>query len=108
MKVQQNEEYIVAGTVFRSILVWKTNTATLVKGGAGKDVERETAGVLYRLQGHTGVIFDVKFMKSGLDVVSVSDDRSIRVWEHPAGSGEAEYSQKHEFYGHRSRVWAVR
>ena len=31
------------------------------------------------MEGHGGVIFDVKFLKNDL-VASVSDDRSLRLW----------------------------
>lgn len=81
---------VAAGTVFRSILVWQIGQA-------------DVAIVQHRLNGHTGVIFDLKFMRDGLSLMSVSDDRSIRVWKHKEG----EYVQTEEFYGHRSRVWAV-
>lgn len=69
LKTFDGKEVVVAGTVFRSILVWEV--------GAGGQV----AKVLFRLEGHTGVIFDVRFLRSGSGVVSVSDDRSIRVWQ---------------------------
>ena len=42
---------IAAGTVFRSVLIWPINTET---GDRSK--------VIIKLEGHTGVIFDVKFI----------------------------------------------
>lgn len=54
--------------------------------------------ILHRLEGHKGVIFDVRFM--GDTIASVSDDRSMRVWD---SNGQ----QLKEFFGHRSRIWAV-
>ena len=59
---------IASGTVFRSILVWAINGSM-----------DETVKVMHRLQGHVGVIFDVKFLSND-DIASVSDDRSMRVW----------------------------
>lgn len=43
-------------------------------------------------------------MKDLNQIMSVSDDRSIRVWALEGNS----YVQKEELYGHRSRVWSVR
>lgn len=96
--VDEQRQVVVAGTVFRSILIWEVNNRE------ADGLERDTAVVIHRLEGHTGVIFDVRFLRQSEDIVSVSDDRSIRVWTPHEGG----YSQSHEFYGHRSRVWAVR
>lgn len=60
------EEFVIAGTVFRVILLWN-----IVSGQ-----------VISRLTGHTGVIFDVIFCKDG-GVASVSDDRTVRFWPNP-------------------------
>ena len=51
------EEFVVAGTVFRMILLWNISSGQVIR----------------RLMGHTGVIFDVIFCKNG-GVASVSDD----------------------------------
>ena len=59
---------VLGGTVFRSVLVWSIANAS-----------GEPAKVLYKLEGHAGVIFDVKFISKEV-VASVSDDRSLRVW----------------------------
>ena len=57
-------DLVASGTVFRSILLWRTTSPT--------------PEILHRLEGHKGVIFDVRFM--GDTLASVSDDRSMRVW----------------------------
>ncbi len=54
---------MVAGTVFRSVLIWNIETGDLLK----------------KLEGHTGVIFDVRVCFES-SVASVSDDRSVRFW----------------------------
>lgn len=65
----------------------------------------ETVKVLHRLQGHTGVIFDVRFLSGeGHDLASVSDDRTMRVWKKEGD----EYVQERELYGHRARIWSVK
>ena len=48
-----------------------------------------------------GVIFSLKFEDSGLRLLSVSDDRSIRVWE----IDKEECLQI--YYGHKARVWTA-
>jgi len=82
---------VAAGTVFRSVLIWQT----------------ETGKVAHRLLGHTGVIFDVIFLSQNsvtelehVQVASVSDDRSLRVYK-----GEEQIC---ELYGHKARIWKVR
>ncbi len=42
---------VAAGTVFRSVLIWHFDNSD------------EISKVIYKLEGHAGVIFDVKFLK---------------------------------------------
>jgi WD40 repeat protein len=35
---------------------------------------------MYKLEGHEGVIFDVRFTSKKGVIASVSDDRSVRLW----------------------------
>ena len=77
-----NNKIVVAGTVFRVVLVW----------------ELETGELLRKLEGHNGVIFDCVIMQNGI-VTSVSDDRTVRVW-----TGDSSVVM----YGHTSRIWKVR
>ena len=76
---------VAAGTVFRELLIWQTTDGQ----------------VLHRCKGHTGVIFDTKFLTWGHGLVlgSVSDDRSVRIWQ--------DGQQKAEMYGHTSRIWKI-
>lgn len=73
---------VAAGTVFRVLLIWNL----------------QTGAILHRLCGHTGVIFDTLFMHNGA-VASVSDDRTVRVWQND--------KQVAEMYGHTSRIWKL-
>ena len=66
-----------------------------------------------------GVIFGMHFSRSLMRLCSVSDDRSIRLWQlaSPEESNHSnnslslaqwesmEYSLTHELYGHGARVW---
>ena len=85
-----NDKYVVAGTVFRVVLVWEIETGHLLK----------------RLEGHTGVIFDV-LIYNFTSVASVSDDRSVRLW--PNALTQSDYSSDNNavLYGHTARVWRV-
>ncbi|KAJ2845034.1 WD repeat-containing protein 6, partial [Coemansia brasiliensis] len=79
-----DELVVAAGTVFNKVLIWRLN---------------EPDNVLWRLQGHEGVVFGVNFCRDGKALTSVSDDRSIRVWDLEHGRIER------VLYGHRARVW---
>lgn len=76
------DDLVVAGTVFRLVLVWEISTGS----------------VLRRLKGHQGVIFDVLITPDL--VASVSDDRTLRVWKHNS-------DQEQIFFGHTARIWKV-
>lgn len=54
---------VVAGTVFRAVLVWNIENGELI----------------HKLIGHTGVIFDVALIGESA-IGSVSDDRTVRFW----------------------------
>jgi WD40 repeat protein len=94
----QDSYLVVSGTVFRSILIWKAHSS------------HQLAPVLCRLAGHTGVVFDTRFLKAEpLEIIvgSVSDDRSLRIWRSTKNSEEMEFTQERELYGHRSRIWRL-
>ncbi|KAJ1560967.1 hypothetical protein HK096_006508, partial [Nowakowskiella sp. JEL0078] len=62
---------LASGTVFNQVLIWNPFV-----GEPGFD------GLVFaRLQGHEGVIFNLRFNKMGDRLASVSDDRSIRIWK---------------------------
>ncbi|CDW88527.1 wd40 repeat domain-containing protein [Stylonychia lemnae] len=88
---------IAGGTVFRSILIWENFS--------NQEQQTETSKVLYRLEGHAGVIFDVKFLKQN-QIASVSDDRSLKIWSIDLQE-HGKYHLVKEFYGHRSRIWRL-
>jgi WD40 repeat protein len=81
------DELVVAGTVFRSVLIWHITSGQLLR----------------RLEGHTGVIFDVTIIANS--VASVSDDRSVRFW--PEALTDSYINQQSVMYGHTARVWKV-
>ena len=78
---------VAAGTVTNQILLWKPSDLNYKP-----DI----------LIGHEGVIFSVHFNQTGTQLVSVSDDRTVRVW-----SLETEHKLIATLYGHNSRVWSA-
>ncbi|KAI9179605.1 WD repeat-containing protein 6 [Blastocladiella emersonii ATCC 22665] len=83
---------VASGTVFNQVLLWRPSTAN----------DRDNCPVATRLIGHEGVLFHLHFAPLGDRIASVSDDRTVRVWD--TRSGEC----RNTFYGHTSRVWMAR
>ncbi|KAI8579739.1 hypothetical protein K450DRAFT_240091 [Umbelopsis ramanniana AG] len=82
--------YLGSGTVFNEVHVWKVSDKN----------EEGFAPVQHRLVGHDGVIFGIRFSDDGSLLVSVSDDRTIRVW------GLKDQKRKyHVIFGHTARIW---
>ncbi|KAI9017288.1 WD40-repeat-containing domain protein [Gaertneriomyces semiglobifer] len=80
---------IIVGTVFNEILIWD------VFGPRAGDIQK-------RLRGHEGVIFNLTVDEQLRRVVSVSDDRTARVWQIDAQAPE---SAPITLFGHAARVW---
>ncbi|KAJ3364345.1 WD repeat-containing protein 6 [Allomyces arbusculus] len=81
---------IASGTVFNQVLLWRPNGPQDADGAVQVDKA---------LVGHEGVIFHVAFSTDGRHVSSVSDDRSIRIWDTATGT------QVRALFGHTARVW---
>lgn len=75
---------LAVGTIMQNVLIWSPFVSTSVQ----------------TLSGHDGSIFGVAFSPSGNTVASVSDDRTVRVWD--LLSGEVQV-----LWGHQDRVWRV-
>ena len=102
---------LAAGTVFNQILLWDPTSSS-----------SDAGTVRQRLVGHNGVIFHIDWDQDGTSIASVSDDRTIRLWQikhelitkadntsaealkqailHPSSFQEAWAS-----FGHGARVW---
>ncbi|KAK7337576.1 hypothetical protein VNO77_18158 [Canavalia gladiata] len=113
---------IASGTIFNEIIVWKVapqhNESSIIQGDHDhlnislsnccrlKDQLYEAVYVC-KLIGHEGSIFRIAWSSCGSKLVSVSDDRSARVWAVPI---EREHSLCHDpvalvLFGHNARVW---
>lgn len=97
-----NELTVAAGTVFNVVLLWRAF-------GSGE--------VAQRLSGHGGVVFRTTWSDDGTSLLSVSDDRTVRLWS-ARGDDEAAaathdfslaapYREKWAAFGHRARVWSA-
>ncbi|KAK4515202.1 uncharacterized protein ATC70_002812 [Mucor velutinosus] len=86
------ESLIVAsGTVFNEVHLWKPYD---------REKDQQDAPVYKKLTGHEGVIFGMRFNDDASQIVSVSDDRTIRVW--PL---KEEDKTPLVLFGHTARVW---
>ncbi|KAL8253963.1 hypothetical protein R6Q59_032184 [Mikania micrantha] len=113
--------YVASGTIFNEIIVWKVvcGCCTSCLGNPSKDSEAHVckrqykAVPLCRLTGHEGSIFRITWSLDGSKLVSVSDDRSARIWEVPnakkISNNAAELtispSSESVLFGHSARVW---
>ncbi|KAI9269722.1 hypothetical protein EDC94DRAFT_599738 [Helicostylum pulchrum] len=81
---------IGSGTVFNEVHLWKPT----------KKDQHGDAIVYKNLTGHEGVIFGIRFNDDASQVLSVSDDRTIRVW-----ALDVETKEPLVLFGHTSRIW---
>lgn len=109
---------VSVGTVFNQVILW---TVT------GPFDELGHAEVMHTLTGHQGVVMGVDCDVRHLQLCSVSDDRSIRVWQITTPVDDdvdttaqekdrlsvewwrmASFEPVHVLFGHGARIWDVR
>lgn len=106
--VQENwaDAVLVGGTVFNQLILWRP-------GSGGAESHESKAPVERRLLGHSGVIFNISYLREKGLLASASDDRSVRVWAVgvlgvPGGQcGDLNPSCLSVLYGHHARVFSV-
>ncbi|CAA0824947.1 Transducin family protein / WD-40 repeat family protein [Striga hermonthica] len=115
---------IASGTIFNEIVVWKVvqnhaiiheeDHARLPSDGDSLHLDSKYKDALIsRLVGHEGSIFRIAWFSNGLKLISVSDDRSARIWEVEAENkvsckslpGCVNHLVGPVLFGHNARVW---
>ncbi|KAM0015733.1 putative transcription factor WD40-like family [Helianthus debilis subsp. tardiflorus] len=113
---------VASGTIFNEIIVWKVVCGCYtpcLDNSPSKESDNHICNRKYkavpvcRLAGHKGSIFRITWSLDGSKLVSVSDDRSARIWEvHDAkkdskDSAEVTVSSSSGpvLFGHSARVW---
>ncbi|KAJ1973151.1 WD repeat-containing protein 6, partial [Dimargaris verticillata] len=101
---------LVAGTVFNEALLW-----SVTAGRKGPEplpsADCYMCPVTQRFIGHEGVIFKLRFNSNGTMLATVSDDRTIRLWQilpansQTGGSTDTIDAQPVTLFGHQGRVW---
>ncbi|CAL1526106.1 unnamed protein product [Lymnaea stagnalis] len=103
---------LAAGTVFNQVVLWPVAGQCQVNASKQEPVE-----VVHVLSGHKGVIFSIDYHVGHQRICSVSDDRSIRLWQltFPSTSSNSsvpDWSSVNSnlmlsLFGHSARVWDV-
>ncbi|KAH0981980.1 hypothetical protein GBA52_009157 [Prunus armeniaca] len=116
---------VASGTIYNEIIVWKVvpqYDASSLASQVEDHIDQSNlfpncvqphgcqyeASHMCKLSGHEGSIFRIAWSFDGSKLVSVSDDRSARVWE---VSSETKHSEKLGesiglvLFGHNARVW---
>ncbi|XP_042002796.1 uncharacterized protein LOC121752004 isoform X1 [Salvia splendens] len=119
---------IASGTIFNEVVVWKVICQNGAKqpGSHAEDHLQLNSdegfsypcpnykdALISRLVGHEGSIFRIAWFSNGTKLVSVSDDRSARIWEVQAEKGiscNATQEQVNQIegpvlFGHNARIW---
>ncbi|KAL9253920.1 tRNA (34-2'-O)-methyltransferase regulator WDR6-like protein [Drosera capensis] len=117
---------VASGTIFNEIVLWKVanqsriHSAVMVHGSdylGGPDASNQfdyhqcDAAVRCRLTGHQGSILGISWSADGSKLISVSDDRSARVWIDSSHNGSdnfglmENYSVGPVLFGHSARIW---
>ncbi|KAH7404369.1 hypothetical protein KP509_15G022100 [Ceratopteris richardii] len=110
---------IAAGTIFNEIVIWDLDIPHSTTAYEYKfsrihgylEGSSHLVSIKERLKGHEGSIFRIAWSQDGKKIASVSDDRSVRVWnlEHwslPLMNRQADmFALASVMYGHTARIW---
>lgn len=112
--------HIASGTIYNEIIVWKVvfpnlsnpgkepvNLTSLDHEAPPLHIHQLEAVAVCRLAGHEGSIFSIGWSSDGSKLVSVSDDRSARIWTiHADREGlNVSHAVGPVLFGHTARVW---
>eukprot|EP00899_Mesostigma_viride_P014654 jgi/Mesvir1/2318/Mv19348-RA.4 len=128
-----NELLVASGTIFNEILIWSASPAdddmpsrkptvpVAVHAAPAAPRVRQgsplVAPVALRLRGHEGSVHALAWHADGHVLASVSDDRTLRVWdlagvpgtaacsERENSTGETSVAPRFTAFGHTARIW---
>ena len=115
-QVHANEAKVAVGTAMQDIRIWTIPPVTNDEQTSTSSVHINNTAVKEDacLLGHQGVIHGVKWVpdqseaKSTLQLVSASDDRSIRLWrKNPEVSHPTHWQCLWVGWGHTARIWGL-
>ncbi|PON88763.1 Guanine nucleotide-binding protein, beta subunit [Trema orientale] len=100
---------IASGTIYNEVIVWKVDRQDdSISGSLQQRYQKYKAIHKCKLVGHEGSIFRLTWSSNGAKLVSVSDDRSARVWTVCDGIEDCNKSSESVglvLFGHSARVW---
>ncbi|XP_019250971.1 PREDICTED: uncharacterized protein LOC109229873 isoform X2 [Nicotiana attenuata] len=109
---------VASGTIFNEVLVWKvgckpdpdvigspTEDLLHLTSHEGRQLpyQQYEAVNICKLIGHEGSIFRLAWSADGFKLVSVSDDRSARIWT--LGANGSNHVVDFVLFGHSARIW---
>ncbi|XP_038683982.1 uncharacterized protein LOC119984211 isoform X3 [Tripterygium wilfordii] len=118
--------HIASGTIYNEVIIWKvvpehgglslttTKEEDLLLSSSSSNnicfrVQQYRAVHIHKLSGHEGSIFRIVWSSDGSKLVSVSDDRSARIWTFHIQQNDSDdceaHAAAHVLFGHNARVW---
>ena len=97
--------HVAVGTQFCEVLVWKPLPVDTLVEPHGEDESnvRRIVKETDCLRGHKGIVHSVRMSNNGSQIVSTSDDRSVRLWDLDRSSES--WHEVWTGWGHTDRVW---
>eukprot|EP00547_Thalassionema_nitzschioides_P003468 CAMPEP_0194203728 /NCGR_PEP_ID=MMETSP0156-20130528/3421_1 /TAXON_ID=33649 /ORGANISM="Thalassionema nitzschioides, Strain L26-B" /LENGTH=1108 /DNA_ID=CAMNT_0038929535 /DNA_START=75 /DNA_END=3401 /DNA_ORIENTATION=+ len=97
---------LASGTVFNEILIWMPIES--IEMHPNEEMMTKRCPIEHKLLGHKGVILALNFNEEGDQLVSASDDRSVRLWRLVFDQQQGQtWTQTWVGWGHTARVWNV-
>lgn len=96
---------VASGTVFGNLYIWQCDLEEKTSQTPDSHFQGSIVGQAKR---HEGVIFRIVWSTRGDKLITVSDDRTVRLWTYDRSNGNqvgSGLSQRFEGWDHISRLW---